>query len=194
MPHMIHAKGGAALKNFDFAVIRYAFAGADGRDLDTRTALMEADPSVNGRDLGWCQDGSRYGDFGGGDGAVIGVDFTDYFLFWGGDNTGTGVEACLVDFPRLTAAFPSLAQIKVRMRANWYGERYTGNCQLQFETYLGGAMSRDGYDFVNTGGVLVDSLSVPRNVVSNVADDVDGDDLGFLVYTVATKEGTITDP
>lgn len=55
-------------------------------------------------------------------------------------------------------------------------------------------MQHSGYDFVNIGGELVSSLSVPRSVAIQVSGDIDGDDLGLLVYTVATKEGSIIDP
>lgn len=55
-------------------------------------------------------------------------------------------------------------------------------------------MQHSGYDFVNIGGELVSSLSVPRSVATQVSGDIDGDDLGLLVYTVATKEGSIIDP
>lgn len=195
MPHFIHSKGAGGeppppLPEFDFAVIRYNFTEEDGRDLDTRTALVDVDPAFNGRDVGY----ARYGDGGGSSGAIIGNNFTDYFLYWGGDNMGYGVEACLVDFKRIASAFPALSEIKVRMRAFWYSQKNSGNIQLQFETYLGGTMQHSGYDFINIGGELVTSLEVPRNVETQTSGYIDGDDLGFLVYDIATKEGSIIPP
>lgn len=175
----IFFESGGLAAPFDFAVIRYAWLESDGRDLDTRTALIDVDASVNGQDVGW----SRGGTISGASGA---------YLQWGGDNTtASGAEAVLVDFPKIAADFPALTDIRVRMRANWYGERFTGAITLQFATYLGGSMNQVGTDFENSGGDLVTDLSRPANVASNVAADVDGEDVGVLVYHIATKTASI---
>lgn len=164
-----------AFQPFDFAVIRYAWLDVDGRDLDTRTALLEVDASVNGQDVGWARGGAISGTSG-------------VYLQWGGDNTtSSGAEAVLVDFPKIALDFPSLIDIRVRMRANWYGERFTGAFTLQFATYLGGVMSQVGTDFENVGGTLVTNLSRPSNVVSNLASNVDGEDVATLIYHVASR-------
>ncbi len=175
--------GGAQFNPFDFAIIRYSWTDTQGRDLDTRTALLDVDVSVDGRDVGWPSGTRGY--------TVSGV--SGNYLQWGGDNTDpAGTESVLVDFTRIAADFPALADITVRMRANWYGARYTGDFTLQFATYLGGTMMADGTDFLNVGGAIVTDLSRPANVVSNIAGDVDGQDVATLTYHIATRTASLT--
>ncbi len=181
----IFFESGGLAAPFDFAVIRYAWLEADGRDLDTRTALIEVDASVNGKDVGWTDPSLhlRNTTIGGTSGT---------YLHWGGDNTDFfGAEAVLVDFPKIATDFPALTDIRVRMRANWYGERFTGAITLQFATYLGGSMNQVGTDFEKFRGRPRYRPEPPANVTSNVAADVDGEDVGVLVYHIATKTASI---
>lgn len=165
---------------FDFAVIRYGWDSAGGSDLDTRTALVSVDASVDGVDVGWSRSGT-----------VAGV--SGNYLSWGGDNTSpTGTEAVVVDFPKIATDFPALTYIRVRLRANWYGSRASGNFALQFATYLGGAMSASGTDFINTGGTLATNLNRPSNVTSNVASNVDGEDVATLTYHVPSRTAVLS--
>lgn len=164
---------------FDFAIIRYTWSESGGRDLDTRTALVDVDASVNGDDVGW-----NRGD------TVAGV--SGNYLTWGGDNVDpAGTEAVLVDFTRIATDFPSLTYIRLRFRANWFGTRASGSFTLQFATYAGGTMVQVAKDFENSGGTLVTSLTKPGNVGSNVADNVDGELVGTLVFHVPTRTAVL---
>ena len=171
-----------ALQAFDFAVIRYQWAAADGRDLDTRTALV--DPAVEG-DVGWSRQTQ-----------VPASGAPGPFLMWGGDNTTpAGAEAVLVNFAAIAAAYPAAATITIRLRANWYGERDDGQINLQFATYLGGTMQGPvNYDFVNQDGAAVQVVNSSINVTSVGAANLDGMDCGTLVYTPATKAAILLPP
>lgn len=166
-----------ALAPFDFAVIRYRW-DTGGRDLDTRTALINTGGIYDGVDLGWSR------------GTASGT-----YLRWAGDNTGNpGAEAVAVDFPQLAVGYPALVTIDIRLRAFWYGDRYSGDFIIEFQTFLGGAMQQSGTDWVNVGGALVQTLSVDRNSVTQQSLDINGDPMGVLRYTVATKTGEILLP
>lgn len=158
---------------FDFALIRYIWGEQNGRDLDTRTAIITPPRNV---DVGWDRAST--------DGA---------YLTWGGDNqTTTGDEAVIVDFNQLSIDYPTITQFDIRLRCNWYSTRYDGNVQIQFQTYLGGTMQQVGTDFINVGGTLVNDASIYVNVVSNVQGDVDGSDVGTLTYDSASKTAFFT--
>jgi len=166
------------LPAFDFAVIRYVWTLEGGTDLDTRTAIVDLDASVDGIDVGWSR------------AANVGA-----FLAWGGDNTSPGgSEAVLVDYPALIAAFPAATTIKIRLRANWYGTPGIGAISLQFETFAGGSMTPSGTDFSNSGGTGISSIDVARAITSHSASDVDGQDCGTLVFDVATRTANLISP
>ena len=179
--------GGAASGNFDFAIIRFNWTTANGRDLDTRTAIVSPTFDNSGVDVGWDRQQLITGASGN-------------YLTWGGDNTTTtGDEAVLVDFLKIIADFPSQPQIDIRLRAFWYGQSYSAggdaSFELEFTTYKGGSMIPDGLDFINVGGVQVDHLTVQRQLTTDqVAANVDGEEIGHLIYTVATHNAIITTP
>lgn len=167
---------------FDFAVIRYKWNSGGGTDLDTRTAVIGSGESIDGNDVGWSRGNSV--SLGGSE-----------VLTWGGDNTGSfGPEAVLVDFKKISEELPSLTSITIRLRSNWYSTRVSGDHTIEFETYLGGTMNQDGFDFINSGGILQQTFEVNRNAASNVAGDVDGSPQGTLVYEVSTQTANILDP
>ena len=167
---------------FDFAVLRYQWSQANGTDLDTRTALIA--PQIEG-DVGWARQTQ-----------VPALSSTPY-LIWSADNTGNdGVEAVLINFARLRAAYPDAQTITLRLRGNWYAARGDGGINLQFATYLGGAMQgpTNEHDFVNVGGAAVQTINAPRSVEGQVSGDVDGDECGTLVYDTATRTAAIVAP
>lgn len=174
---------------FDFAVVRYIWTEDGGTDMDTRTAIIESgDEEIDGIDVGWSRNVSV--PFG-----IEEGDPTDgYFLVWGADNTGFGNEAVLIDFKAISEAYPSLEEIKIRLRSFWYSTRNTGDFTLEFTTYLGGSMSQEGYDFVNLGGELVQQITVPRNTLLNDQADLDGDEAGLLLFDVESQTANIIEP
>ena len=175
-------------QEFDFAVIRYRWSSTGGTDLDTRTAIMDVDSSLNGRDLGW----SRYGDGGDSTGAYLGVSSSNYYMFWGGDNTSDGVESLMVDFKKISSTFSLTSPFRIRLRANWYSQRYTGNFEISVTTYKGGSMTRSSRDFVNIGGVQKFISRITKNVTGPHSSNVDGDSCGFITYDPVTKSMTFS--
>ncbi len=148
------------LEKFDFAVIRYRWTSSGGTDLDTRT-LITSPPRNN----------------------VVGWDrlvSDNNYLQWGGDNTGSGVEAVLIDVKALQQGFPDVQEFLIQIRALWFSSRGTGDVVIEFESYKNGSMSQNGYDFVSNGGQLVQKLSVTVN-----CDSTDRNGLAQLLATLA---------
>lgn len=180
------------LNPFDFAVIRYSWTDLDGEDLDTGTSFTNLDPLYNNLPVGFCWSDQ----FGNGPSVgPINSPTHQPYLLWGGDNTTpTGDEAVLFNAKQIGIDYPLLVSLTVNLTTNWYGIRLSGNLQIEFATYLGGTMTQVGTDFINSGGVLVDSITVDRNsvVIDTTCSSVDQQ--GTLVYNFSTKTGTITNP
>tara|TARA_B110001469_G_C9490268_1_gene245357 strand:- start:178 stop:675 length:498 start_codon:yes stop_codon:yes gene_type:complete len=151
---------------FDFALIRFEWTGG-GTDLDTRTKITT--PNIGGA-VGW----SRLNKVGN-------------FLTWGGDNTGDGEEGILIDFKSLSEAYPENEVLSVQLSAFWYAALDTGDFNLIFETYEGGTMEPANYSFVNVGGALVQRKTLGRNSQTHISADIDGDKVGQITYTPATR-------
>lgn len=160
------------LENFDFAIIRYIWTAGGGTDLDTRTYLMN--PSRKEQTVGWSRAQS--------DGS---------YLRWGGDNTGSGVEAILLDVARLAADFPAIDTFKISLNAYWFSSVLSGNLNVQFEMYKGGTMSQSGYDWINSGGQRTQTLTVACNTMQKQSDDIDGTPLVTLEYNPLTMVGNL---
>lgn len=106
----------------------------------------------------------------------------------------------LVNFLKLVADFPLQTSFGIRLRAFWFGPGYDltddpptdGKITVEFETYLGGAMSHVDYDFVNTGGTVQETVSIEVQLYTDaVGADVDGDEAGTLIYNPVTKQAAI---
>jgi hypothetical protein len=152
---------------FDYALVRYTWTPNDGTDLDTRTAIIDPPRNV---DVGWSRSNT--------DGI---------YLTWGGDNTSpSGPEAVIIDFNQLAEDYQQ-EDFTIRLRLNWYGQRVSGNVGVQFQSFLGGTMQQSGTDFINVGGLLVNDAVVYVNCASNTAGNVDGSDIGTLVYDSTNK-------
>lgn len=164
--------GPVQLENFDFAIIRYIWTDGGGRDLDTRTYLSQ--PYRKASNVGWSRSQN--------DGE---------YLRWGGDNTGSGVEAILLNMIKVAQDHPGVETLKVSMNAFWYSSRSTGNFKVQFEMYKGGTMAQNGYDWLNTGGQRTQSLTVDCNVQVTQSDDIDGVEVVTLEYNPTTMVGNL---
>jgi hypothetical protein len=114
----------------DYLIITYQFDENGGRDLDTRTAITNP---LSAGPLGFC-DRSNSG---------------EPYIFWSTDNTGTGVESCMIDLTK----FGPNDQITINCSALWWNVRNSGDMSLDIKAYEGGTMSLEGYQFVNDGGV-----------------------------------------
>ncbi len=170
------------LLDIDFLVIRYSWSAEDGRDLDTRTAVVRPPRNV---DVGW---GAQRANA---DGPV-----ESPYLQWGGDNTAIGYEAVLIDIQSLRNDFPNETEFHFRLRAFWYAEVNRGDFTVDFTGYRGGTMAKDadGFNWINRGGAEERSITVTRTVTTQESSDNDGDDIGMARYVVATRVLEIADP
>ena len=163
---------GGTVEDFDYAVIRYRWLPSGGQDLGTRTSLTN--PNRNNAMVGWSRLSTDNG-----------------YLVWNGDNTIDGVETVLLDVKKILLDFPQQVTIEADMRAFWYSTRLDGNLDIEFATYKGGKMKKSGYDFVNTGGSLVQNLKVSTNT-QDTNTSGDGERLAKLTYNIFSKTGSLT--
>lgn len=163
---------GGTVEDFDYAVIRYRWLSSGGQDLDTRTMLTN--PNRNNAMVGWDRLSTDNG-----------------YLVWNGDNTANGVETVLLDVKKILSDFPQQVTIEADMRAFWFSARLDGNLDIEFATYKGGTMQKSGYDFVNTGGSLVQNLKVSTNT-QDTNNSGDGERLAKLTYNIFAKTGSLT--
>lgn len=188
--------------DFDYAVVRYIWTSAGGIDLDTRTAFIDfPDTLYNVKDLGWNRNGSGEHSLGG---SYTGPSESNYYMWWSGDNTGSsGAETVLINFNNIQTDFPSIVELSTRFRAFWYNHRVSGDISFEVTTYKGGTMSKSGFNFINTGGTQVTAFSQTYNLALSGSDDLDGENLGTMLFNTETntatfvidniKEGVITD-
>lgn len=158
------------LQEFDFAVIRYIWDSNGGEDLDTRTRVIT--PARN-TDVGWGR-ASTDGEY----------------LHWNGDNTGSGVESVLLNLNALTNDYADQV-FQIALRSYWFRTKVSGDFKIQFESYKGGTMQPSGFDFINTGGELVQSITLNTNVQMQNNSNVDGEDVAVLTYNRVAKVGRL---
>lgn len=142
----------------DYLIITYQFSESGGRDLDTRTGISA--PIVSGP-LGYCdaRDGNPY-------------------LFWSRDNTGTGVESCMIDLTK----FGPNDLVKIDCGGLWWSKRNNGDMSLDIKAYEGGTMSLQGYQFVNSGGQQSAQTSFSGNVRAYGGNCSKMEPIGTITY------------
>ena len=129
----------------DYLIVTYQFDRNGGKDLDTKTQITSP---INSLPLGFCDGKTR--------------NISQSSIIWSGDNTGYGVESCLIDLTQ----FSPEALVRVLCKATWYGTRLSGNMSIDIRAYLGGVMNLSNYQFFNSGGQLTAELSFNENVNS----------------------------
>jgi hypothetical protein len=167
----------------DNVVITYQFSS--GLDLDIRARIVT--PNVGQNDLtadclGWSQQtkwpsGS-----------------TSPYIEWGGDNTGVGAEAVVINLGNLLAAYPATVDIVVELRAFWY--MGTPNApgamvNVKGDFYSGGTMVISDFAIINpTATQHVELASSTAVVTTNTNVPTQGGDfISYFVYNIATKTG-----
>jgi hypothetical protein len=148
----------------DYYVISYGFT--TGKDLDTRTILVDPLTQQPLGPVGWCKD------------ETIAVNDVP-IVRWGGDNTDTGFESVLFDRLAYEQQFPGAALPALSLNAFWYdikGDSVT----LSITGYLGGKMvlDEDQYLWTNPTATRVwDEFATFTSdaVQINISDCVDGD-------------------
>jgi hypothetical protein len=182
--------------NASYAIVSWTFQN-DGLDLDIRARLVG--PNV-GQDtvfdcLGFTYDGVRtpvnaWGPLGSERG--IPGSLNNYYIVWGGDNTGVGQEAVFMNLSLLKANYPSRRYFMLECYANWYKKSSIQPVQLNASIYEGGTVSRSGFSFVAAGytkGRSAKGLEVyiDSNYGSDPIGGIDGGTavgnlMGYFVY------------
>lgn len=174
------------LNEFDYLVIRYKWAGGAGRDLDTFTGYINTGTSIDNVFMGF---GRPFTEF------PTETNYVNAYLGWAGDNmSSNGVEAVLVNFSNVIQKFSHLPAITVRMAAAWYGQKNSGNIDIEIVTYLGGTMQKVGFDIQNVGGVMVQSIQFPKYIPDppHWTNDINMvTPVGFVTYYKSNKSGRI---
>lgn len=124
----------------DYLIITYQFDQSGGKDLDTRTQILSP---IQTNELGWCK-----------------TYFSSEYIIWSGDNTGYGVESCLIDLTK----FNLNDRIEISCGALWWGNRNSGDMSIDVRAYKGGQMSKDGFQFKNIGGAETAFTSFSDNI------------------------------
>jgi hypothetical protein len=171
---------------FDYMVIRLIWPPESGTDLDIGVGYENTGTQYDNDYVGYGQGDPK-----------VPAGAAHPYLYWASDNLQSGVEAVLVDEKQFVADNPGVANvIDTLIAAVWYNNRLTGDTQVQLQTYLGGTMSLDqaSYNFVNTGGQAVDTITLNKNVTAanktvNVASYTP---VAIVSYDKTTQKATIT--
>jgi hypothetical protein len=167
----------------DYIVVEYSFS--TGTDLDTRTRL--AVPSVSS------SDGHLYVGWGQADEVPTNSSPPPNILRWGGDNTGTGRESAVFDVNYFKGLYPSVHDIIIDCRAQWYGVVGTTPVGLKITLYQGGAIQAVGYGFENptaTSNIVLDLTLKNVTLFSQNSASI-GDRIATISYNVLTGAGSV---
>lgn len=122
----------------------------------------------------------------------------DAYLWWASDDVGTTggtcVEAVVLGVKNFTDNVSIVGDIiDIPLRVGWYASRGDGNITIELVTYSGGTMSKVGTNIINTGGVVVDSQSTTKNVVSGTGQvtEIHSDLVGTVQYNKTTKSAIL---
>lgn len=160
------------LEPFDYAVIRYFWTTSDGLDLDTRTAVEQPERNIN---VGW------------------GAENEDQnYLIWSADNIKAGYESVLINMHRLLEDYPQRQNFKINCRAFWFGEVLQGNLKIVLETYQGGLMEQNDFNFINKGGRQVQSLTLTTKTYLLSRLNIEGELLAYITFDRQTNTGKLT--
>lgn len=149
----------------DWMMITYTFT--DGTDLDTRTRLVQPLTTTY---LGWGQS------------SFLGNSVTDFILRFGGDNTGTGQEAVLLNVANYKAAYPSDANLKIDTRGQWFGSVGSNPVSLTMTLWKGGTPTLVGYSWTNS--TATDTFTFQSGGKQITFASTNGADLGERVAVV----------
>lgn len=152
----------------DYIVITYQFNSSNGLDLDSKTKIISP---IQTNVVGYCKSNN----------AVP-------YLYWGGDNEGTGVESCYVDLTE----FNPTDIVRINCAAVWYSQRNNGNMSIDIRAYLGGTMVLNGFGYQNVGGTQTNFTSFSRNVSLQTSSCVDGENIGVISYNKSNNQLTFT--
>lgn len=132
---------GTDIRDADIIVIRYYWEESGGKDLDTMTELTNTGiTDVDGQGVGFSGPGNS-------------ISQVTSILHWAGDNTSSGNEAVYIDLRDFLANNEVYSEfINVDVYATWYNTKGNGDFRMYVKAFKGGTMTKDGYNFVNSGG------------------------------------------
>lgn len=175
------------LSAFEYMVVSYKWALGAGVDFDTFTGIVNTGTTLDNKYMGYGhQQGTELPN---------GASAANSHIMWAGDNTqSNGVESCLVNFSKITTGYPDLNAIQVRMAGAWFNSVGTGNIDIEVTTYLGGTMSKSGFDIINTGGTQIQQLTFSKNIPKppNWSNNVNAvTNIGYITYSKDSSTGQI---
>jgi hypothetical protein len=161
----------------DYIIVTYSFT--NGQDLDTRTRISNTNVGMS-EYLGWANLESYP------------TESPQPILTWGGDNTGTGFEAVLIDLKQFKIEYPSEPSITIDMNAMWYGQVGTNPVIMEITMYKGGIVIPDpnNYSFVAinaTGKYGVASTGTVISLYSQSPSDLEH--VASLQYNLTSFRG-----
>ena len=160
----------------DYAIIEFKFL--TGQDLDIRAQVTT--PTVSDY-IGW----ARLGVF----------PASNSWLFWGGDNRGTGVESIFIDISYYKTFYPT-QKLSIDMRAFWYAIPTIDPVSFKITLYKGGtkwpAAVNYGFGVDNPTASLVlgtelKEIKLNTNVAANA-----GQSIGVWEYNPSTFLSKVT--
>ncbi len=174
--------GQVTLVDFDFFVVRYRWSSAD---LDTRTVLRNEGAQLDVNGFGAFQAGYTLAD-----GAFHS---TAGYVTWALDNTQGGYESCLVDLKK--AQQEHAGNFNIDLYAHWYTQGTIADhvVEVQYTTYKGGTMRAENYNWLNDGGVAVQTGTFLCQVDAQLQTSdlaVRGDYIARLDWDTPSQSGT----
>lgn len=173
----------------DYMVLTYTFT--DGTDLDTRTRIVTPDigQDTEADYLGWGL--KTYYPL-----EASGDTINQSVLYWGGDNTGVGTEAVLINLVRFKELYPTETNILVDCRCQWYGTTGIQDVYISAKLYKGGTMIRQadlstGYNFDNTGYTSTYDITSVGKIITlhSTSTTSPGERIATLSYDLSTNSG-----
>jgi hypothetical protein len=165
-------------------VISWTFT--TGSDLDIRCRVIYPNLGQNTIDdyLGWTGDTST----------SIWPPSGTPVITWGGDNTGVGSEAVLVDIGAFKTRYPTQPRIIIECRGNWFDTPGSTPVSLTADVYQGGSFSASGFSFVNGSAVAKRSVSGLDVYVNSqtTSPSATGELMGYFVYDIGANTAQFT--
>lgn len=153
----------------DYIQVQYTFP--DGDDIDTRTKVLTIADSPY---IGWAWDGDN-----------------DGLINFAGDNTGTGFESTYIDLNVFKTLYPTENNIKIDVRAQWFGTVGVEPVSIKLFLYKGGSMVDSGYTWTNpsaTDMLELDFTSLVLDTYSGFDFSI-GRRIGVVNYNLISKTG-----
>lgn len=160
--------------NADYLMVTIDFS--DGSDIDIRARVVV--PATPVDYIGYSYITTNIGNY----------------IFYGGDNVGTGLESALINVANLKTALGATGVVKIDVRARWYNTPGLNPVKLRLTAWEGGSpvssfslKSWTNPTAVNT--IVVESIGKVVTALSTGPDP--GDRLGIVSFDLTTGSGYI---